>query len=91
MVLPHAGAETARFVTDRVCAAVNETEFEGDALEPATRCSIATGLATYPVDGTTAEALAQIAHDRLAQASSAHVSPNATHATEAEVRLSDVM
>ncbi len=70
IVLPFARPEAAQAVADRVRKVVADTEFEGDVLEPATRCGVRTALATYPDDACDRDALLVVAEHRLEEASS---------------------
>ncbi|MDF1542201.1 MAG: GGDEF domain-containing protein [Anaerosomatales bacterium] len=65
ILLPFAGPEGASSVADRLRAIVDETEFEGDVLEPVTRCVIRSGQATYPDDACERKGLLDIAEQRL--------------------------
>lgn len=65
VVLPCAPAEGARSCAQRIAAVVRETEFEGDVLEPSTRCTVRVGVATYPDDVSTMSALMCTAEQRV--------------------------
>ena len=74
IILPLTGSDEARFVVDRIEGAVGSTEFEGDALEPTTRCPIAIASATCPADGCDQQTVIAAVRDRLAASLSAPAS-----------------
>lgn len=65
VALPHADPREAREVAMRVHAACEEATFEGDALEPTTRCASEVGWAAYPADARTPAELLEAATRRL--------------------------
>ena len=65
VLLPFAGPQEARSVAERLRAIVDETEFEGDVLEPVTRCAVRTACATYPDDACERKGLLDTAEQRL--------------------------
>lgn len=70
IVLVQTGAAGARNVAERLRRTVAATEFEGDVLEPATRCAVWVATATYPVDGCESHALLKGASQGLREAES---------------------
>lgn len=68
IVMPFTGDAEADAVAKRMREVVDETEFEGDVLEPATGCSVRTSRATFPDDACARDTLLEIAEDRLEEA-----------------------
>ncbi len=66
VVLPFAGPAEADLVADRVKKAVCGAEFEGDVLQPATRCTVSVAYAAYPSEAHEHDALVALAEERLA-------------------------
>ncbi|MBW6468160.1 MAG: GGDEF domain-containing protein [Anaerosomatales bacterium] len=65
VLLPFAGPDEAHSVAERLAAIVEDTEFEGDVLEPVTRCSVRCARATYPDDACEHRGLLAAAEQRL--------------------------
>lgn len=61
IVLMQADASAAQKVAERLRQTVAATDFEGDVLEPVTRCSVWVATATYPADGCDSSALLESA------------------------------
>lgn len=57
IILPHAGERIARITANRLRQAVEAAEFEGDALEPSTHCSVRIVATACPHDGCSPQAL----------------------------------
>ncbi len=70
IVLPFTAATAVGVVGARLETVVTGTEFEGDVLEPATRCTVRTAHATYPDDGCVRDQLLAVAENRLGAAAS---------------------
>ena len=64
---PGEGADTVQAVVSRVLAEFSATRFEGDAGQPVS-ATFSAGVASFPEDGTTADALLRAADRRLYQA-----------------------
>jgi diguanylate cyclase (GGDEF)-like protein len=65
-LLPFAEPAEAASIASRVQEAVCGAEFEGDVLEPATRCTVTVSSASYPVEASDDAALVGLAEKRLA-------------------------
>jgi diguanylate cyclase (GGDEF)-like protein len=48
LICPHCGPSEAAVIAERLAKLVEETEFEGDELEPVTRHTMSVGMSTYP-------------------------------------------
>lgn len=57
IILPHADESIACAAAKRLHQAVEAAEFEGDALEPSTHCSVSIVAATCPYDGCSPQTL----------------------------------
>jgi len=57
VILPHADERIARTTAKRLSQAVEAAEFEGDALEPSTHCSVRIVATVCPHDGCSPQAL----------------------------------
>lgn len=73
IVLPFTSDAEARLVAERIGSAIDATQFEGDALEPVARCSVAVGHATCPEDEVDSAALIAAVEKRLVEARAAVV------------------
>ncbi len=80
VVLPHADAECARSVARRIEEACSRAAFEGDALEPVTKCRTSVSWASYPEEADSHETLVELASQRL---SALDVAGAASEAAEA--------
>ncbi|KAF0208506.1 MAG: diguanylate [Actinobacteria bacterium] len=68
VVLPFAGPAEAGLVASRIRQAVCGAEFEGDVLQPATRCTVAVFPACYPSEASDLQGLVALAERRMTQA-----------------------
>ncbi|MDO8987833.1 MAG: diguanylate cyclase, partial [Coriobacteriia bacterium] len=68
VIAPFTGPADVRAIVYRVERAVREATFEGDVLEPATRCSVTVVGASTPGEATGPDALVGLAEQRLAAA-----------------------
>jgi diguanylate cyclase (GGDEF)-like protein len=75
LVLPHASPACAQAVAERVNAACDAAAFEGDALEPVTRCRTLVSWASYPEEAMSHQELLDLTHERLEAAESAAPPP----------------
>ena len=71
VVLPHADAERATAVAERLTTTTRAAEFEGDALEPVTACVTTAASASYPAEAVDQMELLQQAKSRLGERRSA--------------------
>lgn len=65
IVLPQTSGRDAEAVAARIRSVVADTEFEGDALEPVTSCTVSIAHSAYPEDGSTPTDLVRVARERL--------------------------
>jgi len=72
VVAPYTAPADARIIADRIDRAVRDAVFEGDVLEPATRCTATVVWASTPREATGLDALVGLAEERLA---AAHTAP----------------
>lgn len=78
VIIPHADAEAIRSTAARVAESCASAEFEGDALEPVTRCATSVAAVGYPADANDAAALLNAVADRLDAAAPHAGAPAAT-------------
>jgi diguanylate cyclase (GGDEF)-like protein len=71
MVLPRADTSKALELANRILREVRETSFEGEEVLPDGTLTVSVGVATFPSDATTAEALIQCADRALYEAKKA--------------------
>ncbi len=65
LVLPYADREGAQTLASRLARSVADTNFEGDALEPTTHCTVRIESTLYPYDGCDPLTLTDNARRRL--------------------------
>ncbi|MDZ4064812.1 MAG: GGDEF domain-containing protein [Coriobacteriia bacterium] len=75
LICPHCTQDEALQIAERIERLVTDTEFEGDELEPVTRQTVSTGIATCPEPACDAESLLAIAASRLDEAKSSRTVP----------------
>jgi len=68
LILPHCSEADARAVAGRLEGIVEATEFEGDELEPITRHTVTTSVASYPEPSIDAQSLIDTAETGLREA-----------------------
>lgn len=65
VILPFSDSRDAEAVAARVKEGLARTEFEGDVLEPAARCSVSVVTASYPEEATNQSDLVRLVEQRL--------------------------
>lgn len=80
IVLPHADVACARGVAQRIHRACTTAAFEGDALEPVTKCRTLVSWASYPEEVDTHQTLVDLAHERLSALEAGAASSEVTEA-----------
>ncbi|MDP2182226.1 MAG: GGDEF domain-containing protein [Actinomycetota bacterium] len=77
LICPHCTQDEAHLIARRLENLVAGTEFEGDELEPVTRQTISTGIATCPEPACDAESLLALAQSSLSEAKAGKIATGA--------------
>lgn len=68
IIVPEVGADSARRMAERIRALVEETEFEGEQIMPGGRLTISLGVASYPMQASSAPELVERSDQALYRA-----------------------
>ena len=65
LLLPETGKKDAKILADGICQMIYEHHFEGEETQPGGTLSVSIGVATFPVDGDSEDALLSAADKAL--------------------------